>query len=104
MKIYNYFKEVDFLKGYIFGVFIPLILFYSIYLFPDHNLIMSITDEDNLYEWLTVFFFLGATWYSFRLYRSSKNLFFILFTVAFFFAAGEEISWGSDYWDSPLRN
>src|SRR5690554_4237065 len=94
MIILRYIKEIDFLKRYVFAVFFPLVLFYSIYLFLDSDFILTITDEDNVYEWLTVLFFLGASGYSFRLYRSSKNVFFILFTVAFFFAAGEEISWG----------
>lgn len=94
MRLIKYLKEVDFLKNYVFAAFIPLVLFYTSYLLLDPDLVLTLTDEDHFYEWLTVLFFLGAAWYSYRMFRSSRNVFFILFAAAFFFAAGEEISWG----------
>jgi hypothetical protein len=60
--------------------------------------------SDGTIEWLgletapvelgtSLFFLIGSVLF-FICYRSSKSVFFLLMGIAFFFAAGEEISWG----------
>ena len=94
MKFNLYLKEAKYLRAYIITTFLGGLLFYSVFLFLDGSAILRLTEEDHLYEWLTVVFFLGSSVLSLMLFLRKKNLFFILFFVAFFFAAGEEISWG----------
>jgi len=72
--------------------------------------------EDGLIENLgAVAFFVGATFFlaaflhsrgagnDFYVLRTDRNLFLLLLAVAFFFAAGEEISWGQRLfgWETP---
>lgn len=94
MKIVKYLKEMEYLKFYILAAFVPVVLFYSVYFYLDDTLIQLITDEDKLFEWWTVLFFLGAFVVSLILLIRTRNLFFLLFCLAFIFAAGEEVSWG----------
>lgn len=94
MKFKNYLKEIELLKYYILVLFLCTISFFSVYSFLDIDLVYTITDEDHLYEWLTVVFFIVAAILSFILYRKFRNIFFIIFFLMFIFAAGEEISWG----------
>lgn len=82
------------MKFYILATFITGFLFYSVYAFLDGDTVQRITQEDNLFEWITVLFFLGSSILSLVLFIKTRNWFFIIFCLAFFFAAGEEISWG----------
>ncbi len=94
MKLNLYFTELKYLLLYIIAIFFALIFFYSVFATLDADKILMLSKEDGLYEWLTVVFFLGASVFSLRLYLKTRNFWFILFCAAFFFAAGEEISWG----------
>ncbi len=72
--------------------------------------------EDGVYEWLGAVFFLCASIAFLCAYRvtarphtsahapsGGRNWFYLLFALAFFFAAGEEISWGQRLfgWELP---
>ena len=94
MKIKSYLKEFEHQKFYILSLFAITFLFYSVYLFLDLRVVYMITDEDHFFEWITVLFFIIAGVLSFKLFLKFRSPFFILFFVLFFFAAGEEISWG----------
>ena len=68
--------------------------------------LISLTMEDCLVEWLGFFFLFTASILFFIsfirdkngndlfMFRTNKNAFYLLLALAFFFAAGEEISWG----------
>jgi len=87
------------------GIFFYISLNYSI-LFFDKKIIFKLTHEDGIIESLGALYFFIASILFFILYKSSrkgndfgllktnKNIFYLLLGIAFFFAAGEEISWG----------
>jgi hypothetical protein len=62
---------------------------------PEQALI-PLTREDGLYEYLGASFFLIASIVFLITFikTQDRNIIFMLFALAFFFAAGEEISWG----------
>lgn len=75
---------------------ISMILCYAPVLFLTGDTMSSLTEEDGVYESLGALLFLLASivfLLSF-LKTHSRKLLFLLFALAFFFAAGEEISWG----------
>jgi hypothetical protein len=57
---------------------------------------LSLTKEDGFYEYLgALFFLLAAVVFLFTFLKAkNRNVFYLLFALAFLFAAGEEISWG----------
>ncbi len=61
-----------------------------------NDVLRSLTIEDGPYESLGAgFFFLASMVFLYAFLRPrNRNLFFLLFAIAFLFAAGEEISWG----------
>jgi hypothetical protein len=83
-----------------------LLASYGICFLVSHDTLDAITDEDALVETAgalsflvaSVLFFLcflksrGSN--NFGLFRTGKNLFFLALALLFFFALGEEISWG----------
>jgi hypothetical protein len=80
-----------------------LIIIYALYLrfLPDEEAFQQLVREDGFVEYTTVFFlFLSSMVCVYRafLYRSAKNytgvLTWALLAFLFFFAAGDEISWG----------
>ncbi len=75
---------------------IAIILFYSPVLILSADTACSLTKEDGLYETLGALLFLMASVvFLFNFLKTkNRNIFFLLFTLAFLFAAGEEISWG----------
>lgn len=92
--LFMYLKEAGYTKFYILPASVLIALFYSMYYYMDAGTIGFLTEEDNLFEWATVLFFLAAGLISLRLFYLTKNIFFLLFFMAFVFAAGEEIAWG----------
>ena len=75
---------------------IMIILSYLPVFFLSNDTLRFLTIEDGFYESVTAWLFLAATivfLYAFVRARP-RNVFFLLFVLAFFFAAGEEISWG----------
>ena len=81
-------------RKFVFTILIYLITVYSIYLFLDTNTIIKIGREDGLFEYLSFFFFIGASLFFLMTYLLRKNIFYLLFALIFFIGAGEEISWG----------
>lgn len=75
---------------------IAIVLFYLPVLFASNDTLASLTVEDGFYESLTAWFFLAAGLvFLYGFFKgTNRNVFFLLFAVAFIFAAGEEISWG----------
>lgn len=75
---------------------IAIILFYTPVLILSADTMHLLTSEDGFYEYLGALFFLFASvGFLFTLLKAKKrNIFYLLFALAFLFAAGEEISWG----------
>jgi hypothetical protein len=75
---------------------IVIILAYLPVLFLPKDVLYNLTLEDHFYEGATATFFMfaaGAFLYNFIIIKK-RSLIFLLFALVFFFAAGEEISWG----------
>lgn len=87
-------KEIKFLRFYILGGLLILLASYSVYFFLDENSVSHLGMEDHFFEWLTVIFFILASGLFLFSYLKSGNLYYLILSVAMFFAAGEEISWG----------
>lgn len=87
------------------GIILYIFLNYII-LFFDDKIILKLTHEDGVIEDLgALYFFISSILFlilfklskegnNFRLFRTKKNIFYLLLGMAFFFAFGEEISWG----------
>jgi hypothetical protein len=75
---------------------ISIIIFYIPVLFLTRGTLLLLTKEDGVYESLgALFFFLASIGFLYIFFIAKKrNIFFLFFALAFFFAAGEEISWG----------
>lgn len=83
-----------------------LLVTYGTILFLSKPLLVRITQEDSFFENLTCLGFLAASLVFLYLYltrregndffvfRTRRNIFFLLLAALFFFCAGEEISWG----------
>lgn len=94
------------LSPYIIVSAIFLLLAYLPVMFLDGETIDSLTKEDSYYESLGAAFWLIASILFFVLFaksklsnhvyltRTNRNVFFLLLGCLFFFAFGEEISWG----------
>jgi len=70
---------------------------YALYFGLDRETAVSLALEDNLFESLTVLFFLIASYFFARNYFITRNLYFLLLVITFLVAAGEEMSWGQRY-------
>jgi len=81
-------------RNFVFIIFVYLVAVYSIYFYLDTETITKVGREDGPIEYLTFFFFLGASFLFLKSYILRKNLFYLLFSFIFFLGAGEEISWG----------
>lgn len=92
------------LAGLLFFLF--LALSYSTPFIFSKDVVLELTREDGLFESLTaICFFMASIFFFIRFWREGvrnsslhqklkKNLFYFIFGIMFFFAAGEEISWG----------
>ena len=103
----TYFEKQS-LKGILLKgvVFLLIFLSYSpIFIFED-NIIHLLTKEDAFYEYFgAIFFFITSIVFfakfirdesgnNFIIFKMKRNIFYLTFALAFFFAFGEEISWG----------
>ncbi len=87
-------NECRITKPFMITALLVVSISYSVYLFFNAETVAFLEKEDGLFEWLTFgFFFLAFTIAGF-LFRKSGNIFILLLALVFFFAAGEEISWG----------
>lgn len=93
---------------YFFALF-PII-FYILTEITRHNApywYENMRDEDNFFEYLTVFFYLTASFYAYKIIKNpiptALKFFFCLICLGCFFIAGEELSWGQRLlsYDSP---
>jgi hypothetical protein len=87
-------------------VSISILSFYSVFLFCPEEVIYNLTKEDHFFEWLGTIFLLATSIICFIaflkdktgndlfLFKTQKNYFLFVFTLMFFFAFGEELSWG----------
>lgn len=71
-----------------------LISTYSIYFIFSNEEIREIAHEDGIFEYLSFFSFIFASFLYFKSYKKNKNIYLLLFSLLMFVAAGEEISWG----------
>ncbi len=77
-----------------------ILLFYLPMFFLNKDAIINATLEDHFYEnFSAIVYFLAsllflAVFITAKNEAKKRNLFFLLFALAFFFAGGEEISWG----------
>lgn len=98
------FKKKTFIPTVI--VFVLLVISYSVlFIFEGEKLVFWL-DEDGFFEtggalmfllasfMLIYLFFKSKSGNNFVLYRTERNLFFLLLGLLFFFIFGEEISWG----------
>ena len=73
------------------------------FLFTDYkNLYLYLIKEDGIIEYSTAFFLLFSSIYLINALNKNKNQYkfgLLLFSVAFFFGFGEEISWGQRIFD-----
>ncbi|MBK5270654.1 MAG: hypothetical protein JJE22_06535 [Bacteroidia bacterium] len=88
---------------------------YGALLILPKEILIRITQEDNVYENITAIALFLASFISIYLFLTSrigndlfilktkKNIFFVLLFLLFFFVAGEEISWGQRIfgWGTP---
>ncbi len=83
-------------RNIIIVAFVSIILLYLPVLFVSEDTLFSLLHEDSFYESATAWFFLfAAIFFLYDFFKAEKkNPFFLLFALAFLFAAGEEISWG----------
>lgn len=77
--------------------FIVLVLSYSVIYFVDKDTAIRLTHEDGFFENLGFLFFLFSSISFACSYKKHKNWIFIILAFLFFFAAGEEISWGQRF-------
>lgn len=95
MKILRfYWLEAKFLKWYILASIVAIIASYSVYAFFSVETVARMGSEDRLFEWLTALCFLFTSVLFGLLFIRRRNIFFIVFSIVFFFGFGEEISWG----------
>lgn len=76
------------------AILIVTLASYCIYLFLPDSVISQLGEEDGLFEYLTAFFFLGASIFFGLMLRHRLNIFYLGLAVLFFIGFGEEISWG----------
>ena len=104
---YTYSKEfsvnIMLMQG---GILLFLVLSYSPVFVCEENTTRWLTKEDGFYEWVGALCFLITSIVfivrfigdkygnDFILFKTNRNIFYIIFAIAFFFAFGEEISWG----------
>jgi hypothetical protein len=81
-------------KNLVLSTTILIILFYIPVFFLPNDTLLQLTNEDGPYESLGALFFFLAFLAFLLAFVQKRNLFFLLFAILFFFAAGEEISWG----------
>jgi hypothetical protein len=82
------------LKWYWLSVVVLMVCSYGLYLVLPDETVEQIGWEDQLFENLTVLFFLGAAYFFVRNFLAGRNAWFLLLAIVFFVGAGEEISWG----------
>jgi hypothetical protein len=94
-SIINYYlSETRYLRFYLITITIVLALSYSVFIFFNKDIISNLTEEDNLFEWLTAIAFLLASVFFLATFIKTRNLFFLIIAVTMFLCFGEEISWG----------
>lgn len=92
--IQDYFKEIKFLKLYIISIIVVICASYSIFFFRNDERVISVGEEDHLFEYSTAIFLLIVSIMFFLIFLKTRNLFLLLLSLVFFFGFGEEISWG----------
>ncbi len=95
--------------------FLVVIFLFSIFVFLSEEVVIRITEEDNIIEnvgaaslliasIICLFLFVRDTGGNdLYLFRTERNLFMLLFAIIFFFGFAEEISWGQRIfgWETP---
>jgi hypothetical protein len=88
------------------GILFSILLSYSIFLFCSDEVVIHLTKEDHLYEYLCALFLLAASIMFFIaflkdktgndliLFKTSKNYFLLILAILFFWGFGEDLSWG----------
>lgn len=87
-------EEIKNVKSYLIIVCSVILVSYSVFLYLDADIIVTIGAEDNLFEWLTAIGFLISSVIFFLTFRKTKNYLLLILSVILFVGFGEEISWG----------
>src|SRR5437870_4885765 len=86
-----------------------ILISYSLLFICSKETLQRITAEDNWYENITAIafllasivftnlFFTSSRGNDFYLFKTKRNIFFLLLALLFFFGEGEEISWDNAY-------
>jgi hypothetical protein len=90
----QYLKEIKYLKMYILTAGVFLLACYSVVVLSDETTILRLGDEDQIFEWITCFFFVSTSLFFFLSFFKTRKLLFLFLAAVFLFGAGEEISWG----------
>ncbi len=94
-----YFNEARFLNKYIIGSLAVILISYSVYAFLNADIVAWLGSEDSFFEWLTAISFLVVSAIFGFLFPKRRNVFYLVFSIAFFIGFGEEISWGQRVFD-----
>lgn len=70
---------------------------YALYFGLERETALRFATEDHLFETGSALLFVITSIFFGRSYLGTKNVYFLLLTFAFVFAAGEEISWGQRF-------
>lgn len=88
------------------GLLISVILCYIVFFLFSETVLTSLTTEDHFFEWTGTIFILASSIMFFITFlrskkgndlfyfKTKKNYFFLFLAILFFFAFGEELSWG----------
>jgi hypothetical protein len=87
-------RDVNWQIGLILSFFL---ISYSVYFGFERETALRFATEDHLFETGTALLFVITSIFFGRCYLDTKNVYFLLLTFAFVFAAGEEISWGQRF-------
>ena len=90
----KYFREVVYLKLYLFIIGLAIGLSYCVYYLFDPETVIYLGSEDRFFEWSTAISLFLASGISLYLFIKTKTIFYILLSIVYLFGGGEEISWG----------
>ena len=94
LSLNRYFREFKYLKWYVFTLATGILICFGTVVVSDQETITRLGDEDQLFEWLTCFFFAAASVFFCLSFFKTRNIWFLILALVFLFGAGEEISWG----------
>lgn len=95
----KYISEMKSLKWFMLLILTLLVMTYSVYLVFGEKTITSLVREDGFFEYGTSIMFLATSVIFLRLFLRTRYASALILSGLFFFAFGEEISWGQRIFD-----